>query len=229
MAVTSGRPCPEPRWRQRPMQVSLSLSVPSHDVLLLLSFGTLALWGAGLSLGNDTIVKVLLWHISGWKMFLHPTPAMEDASARSAPAAKFLYRLRYRTRLSIFQQHSGGGGGWNRRNFERQNLAQQRGATLCRGIFWSKAISLGVIVSALGMHIPLVPAQLATIRKKKDAVSMEMTLHCGRCGRTAGTWVARTDTHQHHDLVRMHQITIHLKNDPREAQHYNSTVTPPFV
>jgi hypothetical protein len=60
------------------MQVSLSLSVPSHDVLLLLSFGTLALWGAGLSLGNDTIVKVLLWHISGWKMFLHPTPAMED-------------------------------------------------------------------------------------------------------------------------------------------------------
>jgi len=111
VAVTSGRPCPEPRWRQRPMQVSLSLSVPSHDVLLLLSFGTLALWGAGLSLGNDTIVKVLLWHISGWKMFLHPTPAMEDASARSAPAAKFLYRLRYRTRLSIFQQHSGGGGG----------------------------------------------------------------------------------------------------------------------
>ena len=51
-----------------------------------------------------------------------------------------------------------GGGGWNRRNLERQNLAQKC-ARLCCGVLGSAC--LGVIVSALGMHIPLLPAQFA--------------------------------------------------------------------
>ena len=40
---------------------------------------------------------------------------------------------------------------------ERQNLAQQKCAQLCHGILRSAASFLGVIVSALGMHISLVP------------------------------------------------------------------------
>ena len=55
----------------------------------------------------------------------------------------------------------GGGGAWNRRNLERQNLAQQKCAKLCHGILRSVAIFLGVSVGALGMHVPLVPAQFA--------------------------------------------------------------------
>ena len=50
---------------------------------------------------------------------------------------------------------------WNRRNLERQNLAQQNCANLCHGILRSKAIFLVVIVGTLGMHIPLMPAQFA--------------------------------------------------------------------
>ena len=50
----------------------------------------------------------------------------------------------------------GSGTIWN-----RHNLAQQECAKLCRGIFRSVAIFLGVIIGALGIHIPLVPAQTA--------------------------------------------------------------------
>ena len=40
-------------------------------------------------------------------------------------------------------------------------VAQQKCAKLCHGILKSAAIFLGVSVSALGMHIPLVHAQVA--------------------------------------------------------------------
>ena len=50
----------------------------------------------------------------------------------------------------------GRGGIRNRRNSERRSLAQMC-AKSCRGIRRSKAISPGVIVSALGIHISTVP------------------------------------------------------------------------
>ena len=47
--------------------------------------------------------------------------------------------------------------GRNRRHPERQNVAQQKCATLCVSIRRSEAMFLGVIVSALGTHSPVVP------------------------------------------------------------------------
>ena len=56
----------------------------------------------------------------------------------------------------------GGGGVRNRRNLEWQNLAQQNCAKLCHGISASEAIfQVSLFFSALGVHIPIVPAHFA--------------------------------------------------------------------
>ena len=46
---------------------------------------------------------------------------------------------------------------WNRPNLERQNLAQEKCAKLCQGIGRPLAIVRGVLRSAHGMRVPLVP------------------------------------------------------------------------